>query len=112
MYIRTFAIAGALPWVVMGAGQISGATPTGWEYLRPHDGNLFVLGWFALVCALCYAFAGWVFLAGGSKKVVEFNLLTAVMGQRGRKPPSEDMVKVVAALGLLNPIWFYLWWFR
>jgi hypothetical protein len=107
-YLRIFALASALPWVIMGAGQVSGATPSVWHYFRPQDGNVYVLGWLASVFALSCVFAWWVFLAGGAKKVVEFNLI-AVLGQYGAKPPSERMIKFFAALGVLMfPIWVYM----
>ena len=107
IYLRNFAAAGALPWVIMGAGQVTGATPTVWHYFRPQDGNVFVLAWLAAVFALSSTFAWWVFLANGAKTVVEYNLLAAV-GQSGAKPPTERVVKLFAALGVfIFPIWVY-----
>ncbi len=107
-YVRNFSIVAALPWLVMGAGQMTGSTPTVWYYFRPQDGNVFVIGWLAVVFAISCLFAWWVFVAGGAKKVVEFNLLAAI-GQHGTKPPSENMVKFFAALGvLIFPIWVLL----
>jgi hypothetical protein len=107
-YLRNFAVAGALPWVIMGVGQISGATPTVWHYFRPQDGNVFVLVWFSTYFALSCVFAWWVFLASGAKKVAEFNLMT-VLGQYSAKKLSENMIKIFAALGVLMiPIWFYM----
>jgi hypothetical protein len=107
-YLRNFALASALPWVIMGAGQVSGATPTVWHYFRPQDGNVYVFGWLVSVFALSCVFAWWVFLAGGAKKVVEFNLV-AVLGQHGAKPLSERMIKFFAALGVfMFPIWVYM----
>ncbi len=112
-YLRNFALASALPWFIMGAGQITGATPTVWSYFRPQDSNVFVLAWLGLawlasVFALSCVFAWWVFLAGGARKVAEFNLV-AVFGQHGAKPPSEKMIKFFAALGVLMlPIWVYM----
>jgi hypothetical protein len=107
-YLRSFALASALPWVVMGTGQLTEATPTVWHYFRPQDGNVYVIAWLATVFALSCVFAWWVFLAGGAKKVVEFNLV-AVMGQHGGKPPSVNMIKFFAALGVLMfPVWVYM----
>ena len=104
-YLRNFAAAAAVPWAIMGVGQMSGATPTVWHYFRPQDGNVFVVAWLAAVFLLSCAFAWWVFFANGAKKVVEYNLLAAV-GQSDAKPPSERMVKIFAALGVvLFPIW-------
>ena len=106
-YLRNFAAAGALPWVIMGVGQVTGVAPTVWHYFRPQDGNVFVLGWLAAVFVLSGTFAWWVFFANGAQKVVEYNLLAAV-GQSGAKSPSERMVKVFAALGVvIFPIWVY-----
>jgi hypothetical protein len=106
-YLRNFAAAGSIPWVIMGIGQVTGETPTVWHYFRPQDENFFVLAWLAAVFVLSGAFAWWVFLANGAQKVVEYNLLAAV-GQGVSKSPSERMVKLFAALGLITfPIWVY-----
>lgn len=106
-YLRNFAIAGGLPWIIMGIGQLTGTTPTVWYYFRPQDGNVFVLAWLVAIFLLSGTFAWWVFLVGGAKKVVEYNLLAAV-GQRSAKAPSERMVKFFAALGVvIFPIWVY-----
>lgn len=107
-YLRTFAIVGALPWVIMGVGQLSGETPTVWHYFRPQDRSPFVLAWLAAVFVISCLFAWWVFVKGGVKKVVEFNLMAA-LGQHGAKSPSENMVKLFAALGVLVfPIWVFV----
>ena len=42
-YLQVFSAAGALPWTVMGLGQITGFTPTVWYYFRPQDKNPVVL---------------------------------------------------------------------
>ncbi len=107
-YLRNFAATGALPWVIMGAGQVTGATPTVWHYFRPQDRSAFVLAWLATIFALSCLYAGWVFIANGAEKVVEFNLMAA-FGQNAAKPPSVKMVKFFAALGvLIFPIWVYI----
>jgi nitrate reductase NapE component len=107
-YLRNFALAAALPWVIMGVGQIAGFAPTVWHYFRPQDGNLFVVAWLATLFALSCLFAWWVFMADGAKKTVEFNLMAA-LGQHGSKPPSVNMIKFFAALGVVMfPIWVYL----
>jgi hypothetical protein len=106
-YLRNFAIAGVLPWTIMGMGQLSGTTPTVWYYFRPQDGNVFVVAWLAFVFLLSASFAWWVFLAGGATKVVEYNLLAAV-GRRSVTSPSEGMVKFFAVLYVItSPIWVY-----
>ncbi len=106
-YLRNFALAGALPWVIMGVGQLSGETPTVWHYFRPQDGSPFVLAWLAAVFAISCLFAWWVLLKSGAKKVVEFNLMAA-LGQHGAKSPSENMIKFFAVLGVLMfPLWVF-----
>lgn len=107
-YLRNFAVAAALPWVVMGVGQLTGFAPTVWHYFRPQDGNVFVLAWLAVIFALSCLFAWWVFMADGARKTVEFNLMAA-LGQQGSKPPSQRMIKLFAALGVVMfPVWVYM----
>lgn len=105
VYLRVLGAASVIPWLIMGVGHISGATPTVLHYFRPQDLNPFVLGWLAygLVATLC--FAGWVFLANGAQKVVEFNLL-GLLGQWEMFSPSETLVKFIAGSGIfVFPVW-------
>src|SRR6187397_1248181 len=46
-YLDWMSFAGAVPWGLMGVGQISGFTPTVWYYFRPQDLNPFVVLWLA-----------------------------------------------------------------
>ena len=106
-YLLRFAIASALPWVVMGVGQISGATPSVWYYFRPQDGNPFVLAWLGTVFLLSAVYAWWVIFEGGAKRVREFNLM-AVIGQHS-STQSERVIKLLAAGSvLLFPVWVLL----
>ena len=98
----------ALPWVVMGIGQLTGSTPTVLHYFRPQDGNPFVIAWVALMFAVSYLFAGWVFFAGGAEKVRNLNLLS-VAGFSGQKPPTLQAVRAIAAIGIIiPPVWLLL----
>jgi hypothetical protein len=56
-----------IPWVVMGVGCISGGVPSVWHYLRPRDGNLYVLAWFASVFFLWVFGTFWIFFRGGAE---------------------------------------------
>ncbi len=104
VYLSRFAIASASPWLVMAAGQISGATPSVWYYFRPQDGNPFVLAWLGVIFILSTAFAWWVLFAGGARTVREFNLM-AVVGQPN-SGKSERAIKLTAAVGvLIFPVW-------
>ena len=98
----------ALPWVLMGVGQLTGSTPTVLDYFRPLDGNPFVIAWVALVFAVSYLLAGWVLFAGGAEKVRDLNLLS-VAGLSGHKPPTLQAVKAIAAIGIiLPPVWLLM----
>jgi hypothetical protein len=105
LHVRWFALAGALPWVVMGLGQIMGFTPTVWYYFRPQDRNPFVVGWLACIFFLAVVYAIWVFYFDGARKVREYGLMAAV-GMRGKRAQPSWLVKLLAALGPL----FVLGW--
>ena len=103
-YLLRFAVASALPWVLMGVGQISGATHSIWYYFRPQDANPFVLAWLGTTFLLSAVYAWWVLFAGGAKRVREYNLM-AVVGQHS-SAQSERAIKLFAAGGvLLFPVW-------
>ncbi|MCB5184562.1 hypothetical protein LG201_05030 [Methylobacillus gramineus] len=106
-YHQWFPIAGAIPWLVMGFGQIIGHTPSIWYYFRPQDFNPYVIAWLASVFLLSILFAVWVFAADGARKTREFELLSAIgIGMRSKKPIPEALIKLLAALG---PVFLLLW---
>ncbi len=101
-YLRNFALGMNLPWLVMGAGQLTGYTPTVWYYFRPQDGNPFVIAWLATIFLASYIYAWWVFFAGGAEKIRHFNLLL-MLGQRQQPVWA---IKLFAAIGVLMfPFW-------
>jgi hypothetical protein len=104
-YLRWFALAGALPWVLMGLGQISGFTPTVWYYFRPQDFNPYVVAWFTCIFLLTIFYAVWTVAMGGAAKIREFELLSA-FGMKSSTPMSEGFIKLVAAVG---PLFIVLW---
>ena len=101
--LSRFAIAAAIPWVLMGSGHLSGATPTIWYYFRPQDGNPFVLAWLATCFLLSAAYAWWVMAANGATKVRDFNL-GALVGLRS-SVKSERGIKFFALSG---PVFFLI----
>lgn len=110
---RWFAVAGALPWIVMGWGILVGSVPNIWYFLRPQDRNAYVLTWFATLFVLAFGFAFWVFFLGGAEKVVvlqPFELKWHRRGFRGTMTGivelTEGRVKLFAAIG---PIWIAAW---
>jgi hypothetical protein len=108
-----FAVASALPWVVMGWAILLGGVPNIWYFFRPQDRNPYVLAWFAIMFAMAFYFAFWVFLLGGAEKVV---LLQPVelkwyrAGLRGTRRGTVDLtvgrVKLYAAIA---PLWIAAW---
>lgn len=103
--LKRLAIGFALPWAMMGVGQLSGSTPTVWNYFRPQDGNPFVIAWFALNFATSCLYAWWVLFGSGASKMRTFNLV-GVFGQHTETPPSTFSIK---AFALLGPLVITLW---
>ena len=99
-YIRWFIGASALPWVVMGLGQLKGSTSSVWDYFRPQDMNAFVLAFVGSVFVLSVALLYWVFFMDGSRKTVELKLMHA-HGVSGPVPLTERQVKLFAGFGPL-----------
>ena len=95
--LSRFAIAAAVPWLLMGLGHLSGETPSVWYYFRPQDGNAFVLAWFTTCFLLSAAYAWWVMSANGASKVRDFNL-GALVGLRS-SVKSERGIKFFALSG-------------
>lgn len=110
---RWFAVASALPWVVMGWAILIGGVPNVWYFFRPQDRNPYVLAWFAAVFAIAAYFAFWVFILAGAEKVV---LLQPVQikwyrtGFRGSTGGTIELtttrVKLFAATA---PLWIGAW---
>jgi hypothetical protein len=94
-YLRNFTLVTSIPWLIMGAGQIVGSTPSVWYYFRPQDRNPFVLAWHGSIFLESVLYAYWVLLAGGAKKSGE---LFKVLGYRQTVQISEFWMKVLAAI--------------
>jgi hypothetical protein len=58
-----------LPWLAMGLGIVSGRVSAIHEYLRPGDGNPFVLAWWGLAASLLCLGTYWILLAGGAEEL-------------------------------------------
>ena len=110
---RGFAVAGALPWVVMGWAIVIGGVPNIWYFFRPQDRNPYVLAWFATLFILAFGLAFWVFLLEGAEKVVvlqPFEFKWYRRDFRGTTQGAFELtvgrVKLFAAIG---PIWIATW---
>jgi len=97
--------ASTLPWIVMGAGQLSGNTSSVWEYFRPQDMNPFVVAFVGSVFAMSLAFFYWVFFMDGARKAVELKLMHW-QGFSGSGPLTESQVKLFAGFG---PLFVVAW---
>lgn len=107
-YLQIFALAGAVPWFVMGFGQVVGGVPSVWHFFRPMDGNPYVIGWVtsAFTLSVCYAY--WVLFRGGATKVKEYDLMST-FGKRATLGNSIKSIKVMAAIGpfvVIAWVWF------
>lgn len=107
-YRRWVALAGAMPWFVMGYGHVIGGVPTVWYYFRPQDRDPYVLAWLGSIFLLTVLFGVWVFVAGGARKINQYEVFR-VLGMRGKKPMPELLIKFLAAIGPFGTVlWAYL----
>jgi hypothetical protein len=68
--IRGLAIWGNIPWIVMGIGCLFGDVPSVWHFLRPSDGNPFVLAFFVSVFVIWILGSIWLFFRNGAELLV------------------------------------------
>lgn len=61
-------ILGSVPWAVMALGTIGGV-PSVWAYFRPHDGNPYVIAWYASTAFLWILSAHWMMAKNGAEFV-------------------------------------------
>ena len=62
---------GNIPWVVMGAGIITGSVPTIFHYFSPQDGNPFVIAFFMSVVLIWILGTYWLFVKDGAEMLVK-----------------------------------------
>ncbi|MDR2220466.1 MAG: hypothetical protein LBE24_07810 [Methylobacillus sp.] len=99
-----------LPFVIMGAGKLTGYTPIVWHYFRPQDLNPFVLAFHIVLLVEICALTWWVFCAGGAEKIRDLGIFVVDAPGRPGKPVSSLIgIKLFVATGaLLYPILLYL----
>lgn|GEM_PF-582471 len=56
-----------LPWLAMGLGILCGAVPSMFDFLRPSEGNAYVLSWWGLIAAILVLGTFWMFVGGGAE---------------------------------------------
>jgi hypothetical protein len=69
--IRGFVFWGNIPWVVMGIGTVFGGVPSLFQFLRPRDGNPFVLAFFGSIFFLWIMGTFWLLFRGGAEMLVK-----------------------------------------
>ena len=79
--IKSFLIYENLPWLVMGAGIVSGAVPSTLHYLNPRNGP-FVVAFFVVLVVLGIAQFYWLFFQQGAEVLVAHPGLFALTFKR------------------------------
>lgn len=73
-FIRNYSFWMNVPWFVMGIGCIFDRL-TFWHYLRPGDGNPFVIAWWILMPVLYVLSFYWIFFRKGAEKLAEYQIV-------------------------------------
>jgi hypothetical protein len=105
--LKWFAVLSSLPWLIMGWGILFGDVSSVFSFLRPGNGNFYVMLWICTVLALTMVYAGWVLFADGARQVRLLQLQNFHAGGRG-VPLSETAIKILAALGPFFVL-FWIW---
>jgi hypothetical protein len=100
--IRALVIWGNIPWVIMGLGIMVGGVPTVLGYLRPADGNPFVVAFYASVIIIWLAGSYWMFVRGGAELAARMGIV--VIRGSGKTVTSPTAIKVIWCLALLGGI--------
>jgi hypothetical protein len=87
-----------LPWIVMGIGCTIGGVPTVFHYLRPRDGNPFVIAWWVIVFIEYILSIYWIFLCKGAEKFAKFTMHNCSFCNRNISSPT--MIKLMFLLCL------------
>jgi hypothetical protein len=93
-------------WIIMGIGFIIGGVPSIWNYLRPRDGNPFVLVWWTSVLALYIIGSYWIFLGQGAAKLAKAGVIQYRSAGKTMTVSSEKGIKLIFLLNLAGVIIF------
>ena len=64
---RGYLFWGNVPWLLMGAGILSGQVRSMFDFLQPRSGNPYVLAWWWAMAALFALGTMWMFWGGGAE---------------------------------------------
>lgn len=94
-----------IPWIVMGLGCTVGGVPSAWHYLRPRDGNPYVLAWFGSVFLLWIAGTFWLFFRGGAETLARHpGAVELRYGFKRKEITNPAMIKALWLLCLIGGI--------
>ena len=69
--ILNFVFWGSIPWLVMGLGLSVGSAASIYDYLKPREANLWVLGWYATWVGIWVRCLWWLFRQGGAQTLAD-----------------------------------------
>jgi len=87
----------ALPWLVMGVGALGGV-PTVFEYLRPYNGNPYVLAWFATLVGIWIAGSHWLIARNGAVVVAAQPGLLRIQPTEPEKVAATHMLWLIGGI--------------
>lgn len=97
----------AVPFVVLGIGQLTGRVPSVWAIFRPQDGNPYVWAFFAAIALVYGIVAYWVLFRDGARIAEQLRFVRyQVQGRSGAV--SAFWIKVMAIVSLPF-LAFWLW---
>lgn len=94
-----------IPWGVMGVGCTVGGIPAVWHYLRPRDGNPYVLAWFVSVFFLWVFGTFWRFFNDGAETLARHpGAIEFRYGFKSKDITSPMLIKAVWRLALAGGV--------
>ena len=96
---------GSLPWIVMGVGILSDSVHNFFDYLRPREGNPYVLAFHAVIIAIWALTVNWIYFGSGAEFLVKH---PGLFNWNFRSPTG---VKIMTAISLAGGVvGMYLMW--
>lgn len=100
-----------IPWFVMGIGCILGGVPTVFHFLRPKDGNVFVIAWWLSVFILWIVSFYWIFFQKGAEKLAKYRMVYYHSPGKSGYISNPTHIKLIYLLcltgGLIAAVWMW-----
>jgi hypothetical protein len=97
----------AVPWLVVGYGQLFGGVRNIWAYFRPRDLDPYVWAFYGSILVVYLVAAHWLLFRGGARIAAELRLMQ-FYGPGVKGAVNEFWMKVIA-VALLPFFAFWLW---